>query len=65
MKNPIRIVAALALIVGAGLVHGAWTNRWGAPPQLAALAGRLRTLPKALGDWTSPRIARFPPENWR
>jgi hypothetical protein len=53
MKNTIRILAAVALIVTAGLVHGAWTNRWGASPALLELAGRLQTLPKVLGDWTS------------
>ena len=38
MMNMIRISAAVILIVGAGLVHGAWTNRWGPSPALAALA---------------------------
>ena len=37
MINTIRISAALILIVCAGLVHGAWTNRWGSSPALAAL----------------------------
>jgi hypothetical protein len=53
MKNTVRILAAGVLIAGAGLVHGAWTNRWGASPALLKLAGRLQTLPKVLGDWTS------------
>lgn len=51
MKNTIRIIAALGLILGAGLVHGAWTNRWGVPPALAELAGRIKALPRSLGDW--------------
>lgn len=53
MKNIISVVAGLALIVAAGLVHGAWTNRWGVRPSVAALAERLRTLPATLGGWTS------------
>ena len=53
MKNAIRIVAATGLIIGAGLVHGAWTNRWGTPPALAELAGRLKTLPTNLGEWSA------------
>ena len=52
MNNVFRIVTAMILIVGAGLVHGAWTNRWGAPPALAELASRVKTLPLVLGDWT-------------
>jgi hypothetical protein len=51
MIHALRITAALALIVGAGLVHGKWTNRWGRSPELAALAARLDTVPMDLGDW--------------
>src|SRR5207244_11825623 len=40
-----------ALIVGAGLVQGKWTNRWGPSPALAALAARFDTVPMDLGDW--------------
>ncbi len=50
MKNPICTVAALALIVGAGLLHGAWTNRWRTAPALAELAARLESVPAVLGD---------------
>jgi hypothetical protein len=53
MKNLIRIVAAMILMIGAGLVHGDWTNRWGASPALKELASRLDTLPMVLGDWTA------------
>lgn len=53
MKNTIRIIAAMALIIGAGIVHGEWTNRWGAPTGLTELAGRLKSLPKVLGEWTA------------
>ena len=44
MINMIRISAAVILIIGAGLVHGAWTNRWGPSPALdrAGLAVRFR-----------------------
>jgi len=53
MKNPAYTVAALALIVGSGLVHGAWTNRWRTSPALAELAARLDSVPTVLGDWTA------------
>ena len=53
MKNPICTVAALALIVGTGLVHGAWTNRWRPAPALAELAARLESVPMVLGEWTA------------
>jgi hypothetical protein len=53
MKNIIRIVAAMVLIVGAGLVHGHWTSRWRISPALAALAARMESVPMTIGDWTA------------
>ena len=52
----IRIAAAAVLIVGAGLVHGAWTNRWGPSPALAALASRFESVPMVIGDWKGTRF---------
>src|SRR5271170_6929355 len=49
----IRILSALMLIVGAGLVHGAWTNRWGSSPALAALGARFESVPMVIGDWNA------------
>jgi hypothetical protein len=51
MTSTIRIVAAVALIVGAGLVHGKWAGRWGTPAELAELARRVDALPLVIGDW--------------
>jgi len=62
MKNPVCTVAALALIVGSGLVHGAWTNRWRTAPALAELAARLESVPTVLGDWTATSRAIPPRE---
>ena len=62
MKNPIYTVAALALIVGSGLVHGAWINRWRTAPALADLAARLESVPTVLGDWTATSRAIPPRE---
>ena len=44
MMNIVRVSAAVFLIIGAGLVHGAWTDRWRTSPALTALdrAVRLR-----------------------
>jgi len=47
----IRITAALVLIVGAGLVNGVWTNRWGPSPGLVALGARFESVPMVIGDW--------------
>ncbi len=47
----IRIASAVALIVGAGLVHGAWTARWRPSPALEALAARFESVPMVIRDW--------------
>jgi hypothetical protein len=47
----IRISAAVLLIVGAGLVHGSWTNRWRPSPELAALTAKFDSIPMVIGDW--------------
>ncbi len=62
MKHPLYTVAALALIVGSGLVHGAWTNRWRTAPALAELAARLESVPTVLGNWTATTRAIPPKE---
>jgi Protein of unknown function (DUF3485) len=46
-----RISGAVALIVGAGLVQGTWTNRWRPSPALAALSARVESVPMVIGDW--------------
>jgi Protein of unknown function (DUF3485) len=58
MKNLIRVIAALSLIMLAGLVHGSWTNRWRPAPAVAALASRLDSVPMVLGDgaWTATSL---------
>jgi Protein of unknown function (DUF3485) len=61
MNNPVHTVAALALIVGSGIVHGDWTNRWRTSPALAELACRLESVPTVLGDWTATSEA-IPPK---
>jgi len=61
MKNTIRIITAMILIIGFGLVHGSWTNRWGPAPALAALASRIETLPTTIGDWSVSATRELPP----
>ena len=40
-----------AVTAGTGAVAGALGNRWGAPPDVQAAAGRLDRLPAEAGDW--------------
>jgi hypothetical protein len=48
-----RVVAAVALIVGTGLVHGAWTGRWGRSKAVADVAQRIESVPMEIGEWTA------------
>ncbi len=57
----IRIAAAVILIVGAGLVHGSWTNRWGVSPALAALGARFESVPMDIGDWKGTALDELSP----
>jgi Protein of unknown function (DUF3485) len=47
----IRVTAAVLLIVGTGLVHGGWTNRWRPSPELAALTAKFDSIPTVIGNW--------------
>ncbi len=53
MKNTVTIAGAVALIAVSGLVHGTWTNRWRAAPELKSLATRFQSVPRQIGDWTA------------
>jgi len=52
MGNWIRVATGLALVLGAGLVHGEWTDRWRLTDDLTEMARRLESLPMTIGDWT-------------
>jgi Protein of unknown function (DUF3485) len=58
----IRISVSVLLIVGAGLVHGAWTNRWRPSPELAMLAARFDSIPTVIGDWQGTAFELPPKE---
>jgi hypothetical protein len=62
MIDTIRIFTAVALIVGTGLIYGAWTNRWGPSPALTALAGRFESVPMVIGDWKGEAFELAPEE---
>ncbi len=51
MQRILVIVSACAVLIGSGVVHGVWTDRWSAPADLAACAARLEQLPMTIGAW--------------
>ena len=52
----IRVFSAMVLIALAGLVHGAWTNRWHPSAALAALRTRFDSVPMVIGEWHGTAI---------
>jgi hypothetical protein len=56
MKSYFPVVTASVLLLGAGLVHGFWTDRWVPAAEAAAAAGRLDALPTTLGEWVGEDV---------
>ncbi|MBL8798794.1 MAG: exosortase-associated EpsI family protein [Planctomycetia bacterium] len=44
-------LVAFAIVTGAGLLHGLWSDRWQASDAPEVAAERLRSLPLTIGDW--------------
>jgi hypothetical protein len=51
MTKLIRVSTAVVLIVGAGVIEGSWTERFGTSAAVAALAERFESIPMTIGDW--------------
>jgi uncharacterized protein DUF3485 len=51
MIDTMRSTVAVVLIVGAGLIQGAWTSRWSLSPAQSALRARFESVPMVIGAW--------------
>jgi len=51
MIDTMRIAVAVVVIVGAGLIQGVWTSRWGLSPAQSALRAGFESVPLVIGDW--------------
>lgn len=56
MSKLLLFLAALAVILGGGLAHGVWTERWQRSAALDAAAGRLSQLPDDFPGWKAEVI---------
>jgi hypothetical protein len=61
MSRTLPVLAALAAVLGTGLVHGLWTERWQRAPELEEAVARMDGLPGDLGPWQA-RPAAVDPE---
>ncbi len=51
MRRLLPVAAAVVVLLFSGLVHGVWTDRWAAAPDLNEAVARMDALPLQLGDW--------------
>ena len=51
MKRMLPAVAAVSLVLIAGVVHGFWTDRWHTSKSLEAAVANLERVPRKVGDW--------------
>jgi hypothetical protein len=51
MTRALPQVAALAIMITSGVVHGFWTGRWSTSPEFQARVHALERVPKSFGDW--------------
>jgi hypothetical protein len=51
MVRIVGLLMAIGLLIGAGIVHGRWTDRWQINDDLQAATARLDRFPRDLGDW--------------
>jgi hypothetical protein len=56
MSKFLLFLAALAVVLGGGLAHGVWTERWHKSAELEAAAARLRLLPDDFPGWKGEAI---------
>jgi Protein of unknown function (DUF3485) len=67
MSRFLPFLIGLALLLGGGVVHGLWTDRWREPEDLAEAAARLEVLPDdplagEPGGWRAEKYEQDPDE---
>ncbi|MEX2187366.1 MAG: exosortase-associated EpsI family protein [Pirellulales bacterium] len=61
-RIPLTIVAILVATVLAGALHGRYSQRWGAPADIVAIAERLGDVPTQIGPWRMESSAELEDE---
>jgi hypothetical protein len=51
MYRTLILAIACVILVGSGVVHGLWTDRWSEPTDLSDATARLEQLPLTIGAW--------------
>src|SRR5262245_45731930 len=53
MFRQLPLMVALGLLLGSGLVHGLWTERWDSSSVVEEAAARVKDVPAKAGPWSS------------
>lgn len=56
------LVLAAGIVISAGFIHGAWTNRWRPNAELQQVVSRFAEVPSTWSGWTSEKIKLDPRE---
>jgi hypothetical protein len=62
MRHTLPFLAAAALVLLTGTIHGLWTGRWIVSYELRDSAALLRNVPMTIGDWKGENIEINPYE---
>jgi hypothetical protein len=62
MSRWVPLLVGLAVLLGTGIVHGLWTDRWRPSQELAEAAARLEGLPDEIGTWKGEVYEQDPEE---
>jgi hypothetical protein len=56
MYRTLILACACVILVGSGVVHGLWTDRWSEQTDLGGAAARLDQLPTTIGAWHGTNV---------
>jgi hypothetical protein len=62
MSRWLPFLVGLAVLLGAGIVHGLWTERWQPSGELVEAAARLKGMPDDIGTWKGEVCEQDPEE---
>jgi hypothetical protein len=62
MMQKSAFFTAVAVLIGTGVVHGLWTDRWTVSTKPEACAAKLSCLPMSIGDWNGRSLEVDPLE---
>jgi hypothetical protein len=62
MTRTLPYLAAAAVLLVCGLLHGVWTDRWKVAEEPALFAGRLAQVPRVIGDWDAGESQELDPK---